>query len=130
MKYCEKCGKQLMDEAVLCPGCGCAVNSAAPSVIPKESTFKRNRKQWIIAFSVLFVLLTLVSVLLLVSDNFKDAIDRYQWYTSDFGHDAFKASEAKSALISAYILPLGACGALALASLVGDIIVIASNRKK
>lgn len=23
MKYCEKCGNQLMDEAVLCPKCGC-----------------------------------------------------------------------------------------------------------
>lgn len=26
MKYCSKCGKELLDEAVLCPGCGCAVN--------------------------------------------------------------------------------------------------------
>lgn len=35
MKYCTKCGKQLFDEAVLCPGCGCPVASnisAAPSV--------------------------------------------------------------------------------------------------
>ena len=23
MKYCSRCGKQLMDEAVICPGCGC-----------------------------------------------------------------------------------------------------------
>ena len=23
MKYCQKCGKQLMDAAVICPGCGC-----------------------------------------------------------------------------------------------------------
>lgn len=27
MKYCSKCGKELFDEAVYCPGCGCA---AAP----------------------------------------------------------------------------------------------------
>lgn len=26
MKYCAKCGKELMDEAVICPGCGCAVS--------------------------------------------------------------------------------------------------------
>lgn len=26
MKYCSKCGKELMDEAVICVGCGCAVN--------------------------------------------------------------------------------------------------------
>ena len=25
MKYCTKCGKELIDEAVVCPGCGCAV---------------------------------------------------------------------------------------------------------
>ena len=24
MKYCSKCGKQIMDDAVICPGCGCA----------------------------------------------------------------------------------------------------------
>ncbi len=29
MKYCEKCGRELLDEAVICPGCGCAVNGAA-----------------------------------------------------------------------------------------------------
>lgn len=28
MKYCAKCGKQLMDEAVICPNCGCAVDDA------------------------------------------------------------------------------------------------------
>lgn len=24
MKYCSKCGKEIMDKAVVCPGCGCA----------------------------------------------------------------------------------------------------------
>lgn len=24
MKYCLKCGKEIMDEAVICPGCGCS----------------------------------------------------------------------------------------------------------
>ena len=23
MKFCSKCGKELLDEAVFCPGCGC-----------------------------------------------------------------------------------------------------------
>ena len=22
MKFCQKCGKELLDEAVICPGCG------------------------------------------------------------------------------------------------------------
>ena len=25
MKFCQKCGKEIMDEAVVCPGCGCTV---------------------------------------------------------------------------------------------------------
>ena len=29
MKYCSKCGKELMDEAVVCPGCGCAQSGNA-----------------------------------------------------------------------------------------------------
>ena len=24
MKYCSKCGKEIMDEAVICPACGCS----------------------------------------------------------------------------------------------------------
>lgn len=35
MKYCNMCGKELMDEAVVCPGCGCAqqgnINAPADS---------------------------------------------------------------------------------------------------
>ncbi len=25
MKFCQKCGKEIMDEAVMCPGCGCSI---------------------------------------------------------------------------------------------------------
>ena len=25
MKYCSKCGKEIMDEAVVCPNCGCSL---------------------------------------------------------------------------------------------------------
>lgn len=28
MKYCTKCGKEIMEEAVICPSCGCKVESA------------------------------------------------------------------------------------------------------
>ncbi len=30
MKFCGKCGKELFDEAVICPGCGCATDVQAP----------------------------------------------------------------------------------------------------
>ena len=25
MKFCQKCGKEIFDDAVVCPGCGCSV---------------------------------------------------------------------------------------------------------
>lgn len=28
MKYCEKCGNELFDEAVMCPKCGCAAGKS------------------------------------------------------------------------------------------------------
>lgn len=27
MRFCQKCGKEIMDETVICPGCGCSVAS-------------------------------------------------------------------------------------------------------
>ena len=30
MKYCSKCGTELVDEAIICPNCGCAVEGYAP----------------------------------------------------------------------------------------------------
>ena len=29
MKFCQHCGKEIMDEAVVCTGCGCAVNHSS-----------------------------------------------------------------------------------------------------
>lgn len=29
MKYCSKCGNELLDEAVMCPKCGCMVENRA-----------------------------------------------------------------------------------------------------
>ena len=35
--FCPKCGKEIMDEAVICPHCGCATNSKADSVKEQET---------------------------------------------------------------------------------------------
>lgn len=37
MKYCSHCGKEIVDEAVMCPYCGCAVESN-PAVNDKPNT--------------------------------------------------------------------------------------------
>ena len=45
MKYCEKCGKEIMDEAVICPSCGCAVKSAEqPKTVSAASTASASKK--------------------------------------------------------------------------------------
>lgn len=39
MKYCTHCGKEILDEAVICVGCGCAVESkAAQTTAPAPDT--------------------------------------------------------------------------------------------
>ncbi|MGN0567831.1 MAG: zinc-ribbon domain-containing protein [Acutalibacteraceae bacterium] len=37
MKFCEKCGREILDEAVVCPGCGCSINAANSSIAPAEA---------------------------------------------------------------------------------------------
>lgn len=37
--FCRKCGKELFDEAVVCPNCGCTTNNYATSTQNKSSKF-------------------------------------------------------------------------------------------
>lgn len=53
MKFCAKCGKEIMDEAVICPGCGCAIKTESEPVkvaVPKSA---KNAK----VFGILSILL-------------------------------------------------------------------------
>lgn len=36
MKFCTKCGHELVDEAVVCTNCGCATGTPAPASITKQ----------------------------------------------------------------------------------------------
>ncbi|MCH5159622.1 MAG: zinc-ribbon domain-containing protein [Clostridiales bacterium] len=40
MKYCSHCGKEIVDEAVVCPGCGCRVDSTASNGVIEEEDKK------------------------------------------------------------------------------------------
>lgn len=35
--YCSKCGKELVDEAVVCTNCGCAVNGSSFNNVDKKT---------------------------------------------------------------------------------------------
>ena len=57
MKYCINCGKELFDEAVVCPGCGCATATepAVPSRTVPKKKFKTKLLFIIIPASVLVI---------------------------------------------------------------------------
>lgn len=64
MKYCSKCGAELLDEAVICPSCGCAQEN-----ITVGGGF--NKSPYVIA--MIFLIITVVSCLpfglILLSEN-------------------------------------------------------------
>lgn len=56
MKFCSKCGKEIMDEAVICPNCGCAVENKAQAVQAPAVQVPKSAKQAQV-FGILSVLL-------------------------------------------------------------------------
>lgn len=56
MKFCQKCGKEIMDEAVICPNCGCATeNKVQAGQSPVEYVPKSAKQAQI--FGILSLLL-------------------------------------------------------------------------
>ena len=53
MKYCVKCGKELLDEAVICTACGCPVENPSFTEPRKESAFQTVAKIFMIIGTVL-----------------------------------------------------------------------------
>lgn len=45
MKHCAKCGKELFDEAVVCPECGCATGEALHSGMTNNTSDKRGLRE-------------------------------------------------------------------------------------
>ena len=58
MKFCQKCGKEIMDQAVMCPNCGCAV-TPAPGNIQNNQNDKVN-----VGLVILSALFPIVGVIL------------------------------------------------------------------
>lgn len=50
MKYCSKCGKELFDEAIFCPGCGCGCEKKVKE--PKPETSKLATRALTAAFTI------------------------------------------------------------------------------
>lgn len=54
--YCKTCGKELNDQAVFCPGCGCEVSPIEKNMVVET---KRNGKE--IHFNILAMLFAIIS---------------------------------------------------------------------
>lgn len=69
MKYCSHCGKELLDEAVICVGCGCSVEvktEAKKEIASQEVVLKTVEKETggKLLFPIVAICLCLVSIIL------------------------------------------------------------------
>ena len=76
MKSCSKCGKELLDEAVICPGCGCEVkeeNAAKPDGSSANAVRKKSHKKklWLLIPVVLLVVVGILAIMILPHPDLK-----------------------------------------------------------
>lgn len=60
MKYCSKCGKEIMDEALICPECGCAQDNIVQGKSALQSKENSNNIGW----SILCFFIPIVGLIL------------------------------------------------------------------
>ena len=56
MKYCSHCGNELLDEAVICPKCGCACDNRVTKILNSENVSDKSRGIALILVAFLGVL--------------------------------------------------------------------------
>ena len=59
MKYCTKCGKELVDEAIVCVGCGCAVEPV--EVVPVEQPVPAKQQNVLVTVAKVFMVIGTVA---------------------------------------------------------------------
>lgn len=68
MKYCTKCGKKLLDEAVICPGCGCTVGTSH-SIANSEFDYISELSRRIKINGIIWICVAAVQIIMAVSIN-------------------------------------------------------------
>ena len=64
MKYCEKCGNQLLDEAIMCPKCGCAVAGKQPTKEQNEKAKSQAKGAIMIIAGIGIIIATIIAVII------------------------------------------------------------------
>ena len=65
MKYCSRCGREMLDEAVICIGCGCAAEKKEETDIVKYQACLEGA----IGFLIIAVIITVVGIALRYSSH-------------------------------------------------------------
>ena len=130
--FCQKCGSVLSESAAFCPACGRA-NEGGGAKASKPSS--QSKMIWIIILSVLFVVAVGVAVFILTDTSgfhmVNQRIENMEYLDDSLGgivgsdtYNFLKSEQNK------YYIILGVCGVVALASLVGDILLFLKIKKK
>lgn len=67
MKYCSHCGKELFDEAVICPGCGCACvtqNTAAFSAPINKSMLIKELSDKVRINGIIWIAIAIIQIII------------------------------------------------------------------
>lgn len=79
MKYCVHCGKEILDEAVVCPHCGCLVKTVEKN--KRKEVFQHKdllellkKKKGIVISAAIIILLFAISIAVLNNDNIFDKV--------------------------------------------------------
>lgn len=68
MKYCTKCGNELLDDAVVCVKCGCPVQPTSPiHVAPAPEQLERKKKNRINTAFILHIIATASIILFVIA---------------------------------------------------------------
>ena len=76
MKYCEKCGTQVNDDAVVCTGCGCAIGNSQTNAPAAKLKTNRGLVKYILLSLITFGIYSLV-VMSAVSSDINLIASRY-----------------------------------------------------
>ena len=111
MKYCAKCGHELIDEAIVCTNCGCMTGPIPKKFGNKSShTIKENSEhstKAVEVFNFLFSLTTIISCFFVILALITAYVDSYV-YSGNYISSDYRAEGISSAI--ALIFSLSSLG--------------------
>ena len=64
MKFCTHCGKELFDEAVICPGCGCATGTAPVAAAPAKQDLLTKLSERVKTNGIIWIVIAIIQIII------------------------------------------------------------------